>query len=121
MSRKFYPLIFFIGISGACFAQYNDAQLWENIYLSKKISRMFSVTFNEEGRIRNNVSDFNYLYGDFGLLAKLSKRFRASVDYEPLFTQSAKRDHVKHQYYAFLKYKVKPVKRFEAEVREMYQ
>src|SRR5690242_4674392 len=121
MNKPLLTFCFFLLIQNTMLAQSNDAQLWENIYLEKKLNSMFALTLNEEGRIRNNVSDFNYVFTDFGFLTKVNKHIRASLDYLPLFSRSDTREHVKHQYYFFLKYKVKPFKGFAAEIREMYQ
>ena len=102
------------------YAQYNDAQVWENISFDKDIYRKLNLHFNHEGRIVDNASRFVYAYGDFGLTYKYSKRLKFSGDYVLVFKQTDKRFSTRHQWYVDFTYKVKG-KRFELAWREMFQ
>lgn len=59
----------------------NDAQLWENIYMEKTLSKKMVIHLNHEGRITDNISRFNYGYLDLGVTRKMKKYFRLSADY----------------------------------------
>ncbi len=119
--KKTIVLCFLLTVCISGFSQTNDAQLWENIFLYKKLSDKFTVTMNHEGRIRDNVSQFNYAYLDFGFATKLTKHLKVSIDYLPLWRNTDTRISWTHQYYFLAFYKVKFFKRFEVGLREMYQ
>jgi hypothetical protein len=98
-----------------------DAQLWENISVSKKITRNSSLHFNHEGRFANNITLFHYAYGDFGITKYLGKHFKIEGDYVLVWKKTE--DHVswRHQFYTALLFKQKFHKRLELELRGMYQ
>ena len=124
--RRVFALIILIGSTYACYSQSNDAELWENISLEKQLSRNYKFHFNHEGRIGNNISQFHYAYGDFGLTRELTKHFKATVDYVLVWklvtvNNRYERQSWRHQWYFAGMYKDKLFKRFELEIREMYQ
>ena len=122
MIRKIFLLVFFnsLLVVQFCSAQYNDAQLWENISIDKDIFRRWNLNFNHEGRIVDNASRFVYGYGDFGLAFKYSKKFKIAADYVIVFKQTDKRPSIRHQWYLATTYKIKK-KRWELAWREMLQ
>jgi hypothetical protein len=101
-------------------AQTKDAELWENLYLEKQLSHNYNIHFNHEGRMTNNISKFNYAYGDFGFTGKLIKNLKYSVDYVLVFKQTQKRASTRHQWYVDLSYKIK-MKPLELNLRSMFQ
>lgn len=113
-------ILFSLVFSSKGYAQYNDAQVWENISLDKDIYRKLNLHFNHEGRIVDNASRFVYAYGDIGLTYKYSKRLKFSGDYVLVFKQTDKRFSTRHQWYVDFTYKIKR-KRFELAWREMFQ
>ena len=102
-------------------AQTNDAQLWENIYIETDITQKFYAHFNHEGRITNNISQFNYGYGDIGLSYKLFKKDHLSLDYVFVIKnyENGKVSY-RHQYYAANTFK-KKINPFTLYWRIMYQ
>ncbi len=81
----------FFGAS--CLAQiysYNDAQLWFNLYLEKKVSDKFTLHLNQQDRWTNNVSQFNFAYADAGITFKVTKYMKIMADY--VFTQKRRPD-----------------------------
>ncbi len=117
--KKFY-LAFLLFLPLLLKAQVNDAQLWENVSVNKKITHLWDFHFNHEGRISDNITHFNYAYGDFGLSYKLTKWFKLSGDYVLLWKKGTSRESIKHQWYFdyAIKLKLKP---FEFEWRNMLQ
>jgi hypothetical protein len=116
-------ILILILIQTNCFAKYHqveDAQLWENISVSVKLTRLTTFHFNHEGRIANNISLFHYAYGDFGITRMLNKHFKVEGDYVLVWKQTE--DHVswRHQFYTALIFKQK-LTPFELELRGMYQ
>ncbi|HXB40650.1 MAG TPA: DUF2490 domain-containing protein [Bacteroidia bacterium] len=128
MKRYYIVIYIFLNVCG--FAQtysYNDAQLWLNIYLEKKISNRFSAHVNQQDRWTSNVSLFNFAYADIGLTYKINKHIKIMTDY--VFTE--KRSYVipisegmlfrtVHQFYVALSMK-KDIRRWRFMYRNMYQ
>jgi hypothetical protein len=128
---KRHLLFIFISINTlSIFAQaysFNDAQLWFNLYVEKKISNKFSAHINQQDRWTNNVSTFNFAYADVGLTYKISKNIKILADY--VFTQKRiniqdeNMDHyfgTIHQYYVAMTFK-KEIRRWRFMYRQMYQ
>ena len=95
------------GFAGLVKAQTQDAQLWENIYLEKMLSKKSSIHFNHEGRISNNISQFSYAYGDFGYTGEIIKNLSYSVDYVLVLKKIRDTPSTRHQWYVDLSYKIK--------------
>lgn len=115
------PLLLTLLSDDFAYCQTQDAQVWENIALSKDISRNLKLTFNQEGRISNNVSQFNYTYGDFGFSRKLSKHFKFALDYVFVLKQLETHLSKRHQWYADITFKSKIARNLEINIREMFQ
>ena len=81
VKKHFLLFILFIAAKAYCFAQLNDAQLWENIYLEKNITKRWLVRMNHEGRISDNITNPNFYYFDIGVNYDYSKHFHFSLAY----------------------------------------
>ena len=81
MKKQFLLVILFISAKAYCIAQYNDAQLWENIYIEKNITKRWIARVNEEGRITNNITNPSFYYFDIGVNYKMSKHFHFEFAY----------------------------------------
>ncbi|MBC7865547.1 MAG: DUF2490 domain-containing protein [Bacteroidia bacterium] len=96
----FFPLLFL--------GQYNDAGLWLNANVEKKLLKDLSVSFNPTVRFNENVTELGQWFLDQGLSYKLNKRLRVSVNYR--YSQKRKLDDTyanRHRFYADLTYKMK--------------
>jgi hypothetical protein len=122
--KKFLTGIYlFFAVSG--FAQspysFNDAQMWFNLYLEKKVTDHWSAHLNQQDRWTENVSQFNFAYADMGLTYKLNKHIKFLGDY--VFTQKRRDDGsfgTVHQYYIAGTYKYDYM-RWRFMYRLMYQ
>ncbi len=71
--------------SEVVFSQKNDdSQVWENIYLEKNITQRLLIHLNEEGRLTENCTSPNYIYGDLGLTYNVNKHLHLSAAYVPI-------------------------------------
>ncbi len=59
----------------------DDAQLWLNLNLEKKISDDFDVHFSHSSRINNNISEYGLGYGDIGVSYARNKNIKVMLDY----------------------------------------
>lgn len=99
----------------------NDAQVWENIYLEKNITKRLLVRVNEEGRITENATRPSFVYLDMGFNYKLNKRFHFSIAY--VFTQKEQKTETwstRHQAYISATYR-KRFGDFMLDDRQMFQ
>ncbi len=127
---KRYCAAIFLILNAHGFAQtysYNDAQLWFNLYIEKKVSNRFSIHLNQQDRWVSNISLFNFAYADVGVTFKINKQIKVMTDY--VFTE--KRDYVIpisdgmlfrtiHQFYIAIEMK-KDIRRWRFMYRNMYQ
>jgi hypothetical protein len=60
---------------------YDDAQLWVNIYLEKKVNKHFSLHLNQQDRFVNNINQLGQSYADIGITYKFRKNIKLMVDY----------------------------------------
>ena len=93
------------------FAQENDAQLWINVYLEKKLTHNLAIHLNEETRINENVSQIGFTYGDFGLTYKVTGFMNATAAYvliEKYYINNSRLNDyfsTRHQFYFNLTFK----------------
>jgi hypothetical protein len=74
--------ICFMLINKLCPAQSQpDAGMWNTFSIEKEITKKFSVSIDEELRLKENFSRLNLLYTNFGLNLKIIKGFKASLTY----------------------------------------
>lgn len=59
----------------------DDAALWLNVNLEKKLNDKFDVHFTHSSRINNNVSQYGLGYGDIGLSYHYNKSIKLMGDY----------------------------------------
>jgi hypothetical protein len=81
--RPLYLLIILL-LSGAKISAQefeDDAGLWLNIYLEKKISDKIDIHLNQKNRIEENVSLYRLGYADLGITYHFSKNIRVMADY----------------------------------------
>ncbi|MBI3502732.1 MAG: DUF2490 domain-containing protein [Bacteroidetes bacterium] len=118
---KNYLLILFLLVSGICFSQFDDAQLWENIYLEKNITQRWVIHMNEEGRITENITRPSYIYTDWGITYKACKHLHFTLAYVPIAKKQID-DYVsfRHQFYFDFTLK-KKIHRFTFYDRQMFQ
>jgi Protein of unknown function (DUF2490) len=117
-------------ISTKLFAQYKDAEVWENVAFEKKFSQQWDAHFNHEGRITNNDSQFHYAYGDIGVSYRLitwqkhkgeiAFSLKLTGDYVFLWKYDELITTIRHQWYFDYLAKIKFYS-FEFEWRNMYQ
>jgi hypothetical protein len=101
--------------------KYNDAQLWFNLYLEKKLSDKFNIHLNQQDRWNENITQFNFAYADVGVTYKITKNIKILADY--VFTQKKRLDDSYgsiHQYYVAMTLK-KDIRRWRFMYRNMFQ
>ncbi len=68
------------------FAQVNDFELWSGVQLRKKITKKLRVSFEEEIRFNENISDIKKFYSEISLSYRLNKYIRFAARYR--FTEN---------------------------------
>ncbi len=63
---------------------YNDAQLWQNIYVEKPLTQKWLWHINEEGKLTENMTLPSYIYTDLGLSYKFRRYLHISFSYVPI-------------------------------------
>lgn len=79
--RYYFLNLFLFLLCSANYAQRNDAALWADIVLEKRIVPKLTVHFKEAIRVGQNVTQLNYSYSDIGLTFKINKNIQTSLDY----------------------------------------
>ena len=67
-------------------AQINDFELWSGVQLRKNITKKLRVSFEEEIRFNENISDIKKFYSEIGLSYRLNKHIRFAARYR--FTEN---------------------------------
>ena len=71
-----------ISVSASRAQEYDDdAALWLNLNLEKKLNDKFDVHFSHSSRINNNISEYGLGYGDIGVSYSHNKNIKVSLDY----------------------------------------
>ncbi len=102
----------------------NDAQIWENFNMDKKLSRSFTARFSHEGRFTNNDTRLTYYFEDFGMEYKTHfHHISFLADYvfiRKLTSQSNAQEYWdnRHQYYFAVTWSQK-IGQFELHDRQM--
>ena len=102
-------------------AQNNDAALWTNVYLEKKLTKRYNVHLNLLSRFTENYSQLGLAYADVGFTYKLKKYINVNMDY--VLLQSRRLDgtyKTRHQYYINMVFK-KDLGRWRLSYRIMFQ
>lgn len=111
MRLRFYRILFpllLLLLNVPVFSQVNDAQLWTSIALKKKIIKPLSVSFTQDFRFTENVSELGSFFSEVGLLYKINKNWRISGDYR--FSYKIQLDNTysrRHRYNFDLSYRIK--------------
>ncbi len=84
--NKLYKYIFLgvlsLLVSNSFSQEYeDDAQLWLNLNLEKKLNDNFDVHFSHSSRISNNISEYRLGYGDIGVSYARNKNIKVMLDY----------------------------------------
>ncbi len=82
---------------------YDDAQIWGEIYLEKKLNKKFDVHLDLQGRFINNVSQLGRARSDIGVGYKITKNIKVTAAYR--YVQKRNKDdsyRTRHQYYVAL-------------------
>lgn len=127
---KRYLVAIFLSINIIGFAQvysFNDAQVWFNLYLEKRVTNKFLIHLNQQDRWTQNVSRFNFAYTDMGITYKITKNIKILADYvftqKRLYTVSENMSPLFgtiHQYYIAMTFK-RDFGRLRLMYRNMYQ
>jgi hypothetical protein len=130
LTLKISLIIFFILSNILSFGQTQpDAGMWNTLSIEKEISKKFSAGIDEELRLRDNFSQLNLLYTNFGVSykpikgVKLALIYRLIEKYEGTNVTFSYRDRL--MFDASYKYKLKDWafayrSRIQAEVRNYY-
>jgi hypothetical protein len=59
----------------------DDAAVWLNINLEKKLNDHFGIHLSQQNRIGNNASEYTLGYGDLGLSYSYNKHVKVMLDY----------------------------------------
>jgi hypothetical protein len=77
-----FGLLFSVLIyAGSLFAQYNDACLWLNLSMEKKINKKISLEAGQEFRFNENYSELGTFFTELGATLKYNKHISFSVYY----------------------------------------
>lgn len=124
MNKLLFKIVFFfvdLFICGQAKTQVNDAGLWVNLDVEKKITQKFSAQYTQCFRYFENISELGTSYAELGIDYKFYKTFSVGTFYR--FTQTKRLDDSyshRHRYFFYLGYKIK-FKQFKISLREQYQ
>jgi hypothetical protein len=109
---KYILLLLFICLGFRSSGQVNDAGMWLDLNLEKKITPVLSACFTEEIRLNENITEVGLLYSDLGLSYKFGNKFKLGANYR--FTKKKRLDDTYqnfHSWYFDASYreKLKPV------------
>jgi len=103
MKKSFLNTVFvffglLIGLNS--YSQVQDASLWMNVSIEKKIIPTLSVSINQEFRMNENISELGTFFTDVGLNYKINKFLKFSASYR--FINKRRLDDsysIRHRYY----------------------
>lgn len=102
-------------------AQVNDAGLWLNINVEKKINKRFKVAIAEEIRFRENITMVGQFFTDVSLQYKITKGLLVSGSYRFIMRQNLDFYYeARQRFYADLTYK-QGVQKFDFTIRTRVQ
>lgn len=97
----------------------DDAALWMNIYLEKKINKKIHLHLNQKNRFADNIGRLDVSYADFGITYNFNRHVRVMFDY--VFAEKRRLDYSfsnNHQFYGALILRQK-LKKFTFSYRNM--
>ncbi|MGZ3862289.1 MAG: DUF2490 domain-containing protein [Bacteroidia bacterium] len=121
MKKSIFCLSLIFSLNTIAQTYYNDAQVWFNLYLEKKISKRFLIHLNQQDRWTKNVSQYTLGYADIGITLKLTRNIKILADY--VYTEKRKKTDIfstRHQYYVAIVLK-QDIKRWRFSYRNMFQ
>lgn len=108
MRKNLILLLLYALFLGNSTAQMNDAGLWTNVSLEKKLVSSFAVNLNQEFRFNENFSELGIFFSDLGIAYKVRKGLSVGANYR--FTEKRRLDDsysTRHRYYFDVSYKQK--------------
>ncbi|GAB4132566.1 MAG: hypothetical protein Fur0041_03990 [Bacteroidia bacterium] len=106
--RRFLTLLL-CGASFSLLAQTSDLGMWNTFSFNKDLAKKFTFNFDQELRLRNNLSTLNLIYTNIGLTWKVNKTLRIAGVYR--FIDKYKDDEtwgVRHRIYTDFIFRFKP-------------
>ncbi|MCX6271463.1 MAG: DUF2490 domain-containing protein [Bacteroidetes bacterium] len=113
--------LLFVGVNWAVYSQTNDAGLWTNITLEKKLTSRYSAFLSEEIRMNENISEIGTAFTEIGVSYKIMPGLNAGISYR--FIQKRQLDdsyEKRHRYMVDGSYRFK-MKKFSITLRERFQ
>jgi hypothetical protein len=117
-----YLLIFFLFIMGIkAFPQNNDAGLWLSANIEKNFNQYLGISFSEELRLMENISEASTIFSDIGFEYRYNKHLKASAHYRFLNDRRLDDSYAsKNRFYFDISYRQK-IKPFAFLLRERLQ
>jgi hypothetical protein len=120
--KRFLVLTFFIcWLGGTCQKYYNDAQLWANLSITKKIGKKLAFHLENQDRFYMNMSEFRRNSLSAGVSYRFSKYVRIRADYRYITRKSLEGYYSQRNWYQLSLILKKDVKRFKFFYRNMLQ
>lgn len=116
-----FILLFLVDNINAQTEYHDDAAVWINIYLEKKINKNWDIHLNQQNRFNENVKNYGMGYADFGLTYSFNKNVKILGDY--VYMQRRVLDgtySTRHQFYTALVLK-KELRKWSFIYRNMLQ
>jgi hypothetical protein len=119
--RSFLVLVLFVIVLLPVSAQVNDAGLWTNITLKKKVTKHLDAYLTEELRFDENITELGTIFTDIGATYEILPGFKAGAFYRFICKRRLDDSYIKaHRYYFDLSYG-NHIKRFEFSYRIRFQ
>lgn len=113
--------ITFLVLSQHIVAQTRDAGLWASASFEKKINKKLELSFSQEIRFKENITQIGTILSDLGFTYKLNKNFKLGINYR--FVKKREINNLystRHRGYIDIKYQKKR-KPFEFQFRSRLQ
>jgi hypothetical protein len=109
--KKFILLFSFSLFLVPAFSQTEDLGSWITFSVDKKLTEKFSFNFDQELRLKDNISNINLLYTNLGLSFKATKFLKISGVYRFIDKQKGDGSYgIRNRFYTDFAFKVKPGK-----------
>jgi hypothetical protein len=96
-------------LTSVSFAQVNDAGLWLNLSIEKKITQAWSLEYGHCTRFNENISEIGSVINEIGVNYRLSKKSQISFFYRSNFQRQLNNMYVPvSRFYLDLSHKIKP-------------